>query len=226
MKNENKQYESCLSKVPIFKNLTDEEKARIVDLIKVEKVKKGDFIYSAGDREHALYVVHQGKVKLSRVNKEGNEQVIRVLNPGDFMGERALFSNEAAQDYATSMEDCHLCVISAKALKEHMLKYPTTMFSVMQELSGRLEKAEAVIESTNLLPVDERIALSLLNLSSKFNMVKLPYSKGDWASLLGMKRETLSRKLRYFKENGYINLKGQRIIYILDRAYFEKLANL
>ncbi|MFA7449636.1 MAG: helix-turn-helix domain-containing protein, partial [Bacilli bacterium] len=51
-------------------------------------------------------------------------------------------------------------------------------------------------------------------------------SKGDWASLLGMKRETLSRKLRYFKENGYINLKGQRIIYILDRAYFEKLAKL
>lgn len=226
MKNENKQYESCLNKVPIFKNLSNEEKAKIVDLIKVQRVNKGEFIYSAGTKNNALYVVHEGRVKLSRVNKEGNEQVIRVLSPGDFMGEGSLFSNGETNDFATSMEDCHLCVLSAKALKDHMLKHPTTMFSVMQELINRLEKAEAVIESTNLRPVDERIAGSLLNLASKYNMVTLPYSKGDWASLLGMKQETLSRKLRYFKEEGYIKLKGQRIIYILDRAYFEKLAKL
>ncbi|MDY0214686.1 MAG: Crp/Fnr family transcriptional regulator [Bacilli bacterium] len=220
-----KAYESCLAKVPIFKNLSAEEQSEIVDLINVLKVKKGEFIYSAGDSKNALYVVHEGKVKVSRVNKEGNEQVIRVLSSGEFMGERSLFSNEEANDYATSVEDCHLCVISAASLKEHMLKHPNTMFGVMKELSGRLEKAEALIEETNLLPVDERIATSLINLSGKDDIVVLPYSKGDWSSLLGMKQETLSRKLRFFKEKGYLRLKGQRTIYIINRPYFEKLSN-
>lgn len=219
-----KSYESCLVKVPIFQNLTPEEQSEIVDLISVKKVKKGEYIYSAGDTKDSLFIVHEGKVKITRLSTNGEEQVIRILNPGDFVGERALFSAEEASDFATSAEDCHLCVISAEALKEHMSHNPKIMFSVMKELSGRLQKAEALIETTNLLPVNQRIAISLLNLADKQNIVELQYTKGDWASLLGMKRETLSRKLSEFSAQKIIRLKGQRQIYILNKLYLQKLS--
>ncbi|MFA5660301.1 MAG: Crp/Fnr family transcriptional regulator [Bacilli bacterium] len=219
-----KTYQSCLVKVPMFAHLSEEEQNQIVDLIHVQKVKKGDYVYGAGDKKDALYIVHEGKVKVSRLSTTGEEQVIRILNPGDFVGERALFSGEEASDYATSVEDCHLCVIRADALKEHMLAHPQIMFSVMKEISTRLEKAETLIETTNLLPVDQRIAISILNLKDKQNIVDLPYTKADWASLLGMKAETLSRKLRDFKEAKRLRLKGQRTLYIDDVPFFERLS--
>lgn len=224
MSKQNKPYQSCLVKVPMLAHLSEEEQNQIVDLIRVQKVKKGELVYGAGDKKDALYIVHEGKVKVSRLSTTGEEQVIRILNPGDFVGERSLFSGEEATDYATSVEDCKLCVIRAETLKTHMISHPQIMFSVMKEISTRLEKAETLIETTNLLPVDKRLAIAIMNLKDKQNIIDLPYTKADWASLLGMKPETLSRKLRDFKDEKRLRLKGQRTIYIDDVAYFERLS--
>ncbi len=44
-------------------------------------------IYMAGDRGESLFVIHKGKVKITRFSETGKEQVIRVLGPGgEFMG--------------------------------------------------------------------------------------------------------------------------------------------
>lgn len=224
MNKENKHnYVSCLAKVPIFNHLSPEEQEKIVDLIQVKKVNKGDFLYQAGDKNNSLYIVHEGKIKISRYSQDGNEQVIRVLQPGDFIGEKVLFSAREADDFATSIEDCHLCEISSKKLKEHMLANPEIMLQIMSELSHRLDKAEAVIEEISLLPVTNRLAISLIEYSDGKESYQLPLSKADWASSLGMSQETLSRKLRTFKEQKLIELTGQRGIKILNRA---KLINL
>ena len=79
--------------MPIFSHLTEEEQAGITQLVRVKKLKKGDTLYNAGDNGSFLYVVHEGKVKISRYTEEGNEQVLRVLSTGDFAGDQALFTN-------------------------------------------------------------------------------------------------------------------------------------
>ena len=53
--------------------------------------------------------------------------------------------------------------------------------------------------------------------------VVLNMSKGDLASHLGMSLETLSRKLSYFQDKGWIELKGHKNIKILDRESLEDI---
>lgn len=208
---------NCIERVPIFSNLTKEEMQEIAAITTAKTFKKGDLVYMAGDQAGKLYVLHTGRVKISRFNASGKEQVIRVVGPGEFMGELSLFNSLPMTDNGEALEDCTMCLIEGAKLKELMKKYPSIAFKIMEELSQRLEKAEHLIETLNLNTVEQRLARSLLSITSGKREVVLEMTKGDFASQLGMSQETLSRKLSAFQERGLIVLKGQRGIEILDR---------
>lgn len=210
-------FTSCLFKVPIFSHLTEEEQAGIVQLVRVKKLKKGDTLYNAGDEGSFLYVVHEGKVKISRYTEEGNEQVLRVLSTGDFAGDRALFTNNVADDFAITLEESMVCVLDGSELKKHMIEKPEISVRIISELSKRLSDYETKLESYNLDSVGKRVAQSIIIHSEGNDIFELPISKQDWASILGMSSETLSRKLSQFKKDGVIDLNGQRGIIIRDK---------
>jgi len=48
-------------------------------------------------------------------------------------------------------------------------------------------------------------------------------SKRDWASYIGMSRETVSRKLSYFQDVNWIRMVGHRKIIILDEESLNAL---
>lgn len=210
-------FTSCLFKVPIFSHLTEEEQAGIVQLVRVKKLKKGETLYNAGDEGSFLYVVHEGKVKISRYTEEGNEQVLRVLSTGDFAGDWALFTNNVADDFAITLEDSMVCVLDGSELKKHMIEKPEISVRIISELSKRLSDYENKLESYNLDSVGKRVAQSIIIYSEGNDIFELPISKQDWASILGMSSETLSRKLSQFKKDGLIDLNGQRGIIIRDK---------
>ena len=180
-------------------------------------------IYTAGDKGDKLYVIHSGKVKITRFTDSGKEQVIRVLGPGDFMGELSIFSPLPLTDNGEALSQTVACMIDGKKLKELMKKYPAIAFKVMEELSQRLEKAEHLIENISLHGVERRLALTLINMSNEKGEVSLKMSKRDFASHLGMSQETLSRKLTVFQDMEIIKLIGHRRIILLDIEALEKI---
>lgn len=209
---------TCIETVPIFSSITYEEMLEIAAITEARSYEKGEMVYTAGDPGGKLYVIHAGRVRITRISASGKEQVIRILGPGEFMGELSLFSALPLTDNAQVLEGCTMCVIEGSKLKALMLKNPVISLKVLDELSKRLEKAENQIEAISLSSVEERIAQALLELSEQDNIIILPMTKGDLASQLGMSQETLSRKLTAFQEQGLIKLEGHRKIIILDRA--------
>jgi CRP/FNR family transcriptional regulator len=218
-----KHFTTCLFKVPIFSHLTEEEQAGIVELVRVKKLKKGETLYNAGDEGSFLYVVQEGKFKISRYTEEGNEQVLRVLSTGDFAGDHALFTNNLADDFAITLEDSTVCILDGAELKKHMIEKPEISVRIISELSKRLSDSEYKLESYNLDSVGKRVAQSIIKHSEGSNTFELPISKLDWASILGMSNETLSRKLSQFKKDGLIDLKGQRRIIILEKEKLNEI---
>jgi CRP/FNR family transcriptional regulator len=184
---------------------------------------KEAMVYTAGDVGEKLYVIHKGRVKISRIAANGKEQVIRVLGPGEFMGELSLFSPLPMTDNAEVLEKSTMCIIEGKRLKGIMGKYPTIAFKVMEELSQRLEKAENLIEDINLNSVETRLAQILIKMADDKNEVLLNMKKGDFASQIGMSQETLSRKLTSFQEKGLIKQIGNRRIVLLDKDRLEEV---
>lgn len=207
----------CIRTVPIFSHITHEEMLEIARIIEARTYRKGEMVYLVGDPGGKLYVLHTGKVKITRINPSGKEQVIRILGPGEFMGELSLFRSSPQTDNAEALEESTMCVMDGAKLKELMLKNPSISLKVMEELSQRLQKAENLIEVISLDSVEQRLAQALLALAGDKAEITLKMAKKDFASQMGMSRETLSRKLAAFQEQGLIRLEGQRRIVILDK---------
>lgn len=212
---------TCIDRVPIFHSLNQEERQEVAQITRQMSVDKGELIYAMGDEVHSLFVIHSGLVKIYRLSDTGKEQVLRVMEPGDFLGELALFSPSPMQHYAEALEPCTMCMIDAAPLRELMAKYPSIAFKLLEELTRRLEKTEQLLEEISLHSVERRLAQALLDLSGEDSEIELTMSKRDLASQMGMTSETLSRKLSAFEAQGWIEQIGQRRIKIKDRRSLE-----
>lgn len=209
---------NCIESVPIFSSITEEELLKITAITTDRTYQKGEMVYLQGDEGGKLYVIHKGRVKITRLGMSGKEQVIRVLGPGAFMGELSLLSPVPMTDNAEALETTTMCMIDGKELKGLMLENPSIALKIIEELSRRLESVEELVEDINLLSVEQRLAQVLLKLAGDGDEIVLKMRKSDLASQIGMSQETLSRKLSSFQEQGLIELEGQRKIRLLDRA--------
>lgn len=208
---------ACIQIVPIFAGLSQDEVAEIAQIASTRAYARREEVYQAGDKGGKLFVVHTGQIKIYRVSQSGREQVLRVVGPGDFMGELSLFSALPLTDYAQATKAASVCVLEGDKLKQLMVKYPGIALKVMGVLSTRLDQANQQVEAISITSVSQRLAQALLNLAEDKPVINLPVSKGDFASQLGMSQETLSRRLAAMQEEGIISLSGQRSIRITDK---------
>lgn len=209
-------FSSCLQGVPIFQHLTEEELKQVQKIAKSKKFTKGAHVYQAGEETDKLFVVNSGQIKISRITEKGDEQVMRVLGPGDFMGELSLFSQLPMNDFAEATENTVVCMLEGSGLKDIMKDNPTIAFKILEELSNRLENVDKRVEEIRHQSTKWRLAQTLLSLSKGEKTFRLPISKGMLASQMGMNNATLSRNLSYFEELGLISQNGQREITIHD----------
>ena len=214
--------QNCIEMVPIFSSLTKDEMFEIAMITAEKAVDKGETIYSAGFLTDSLYVIHKGRVKIVRLNESGKEQIIRVLGPGQFIGELAIFNREPASDSAIALEKTIMCKIDGQDIKGLMARFPSIAYKILEELSQRLQKAETLVEDISLSSVERRIAKSILQMETE-GTIQLQMSKGDWASHLGMSQETLSRKLTAFQDHGLIELVGHRGIKVINHEGLEDI---
>ncbi|HHY74881.1 MAG TPA: Crp/Fnr family transcriptional regulator [Bacillus bacterium] len=214
----------CISIVPIFNHLQYEEMLEIVKASQNKMYKKGEMVFRADAPSEHLYIVHKGQVKIYRLAESGKEQLIRIMEPGDFMGELALFTNESLTSYAEAISDTEICAIHKSDMREMLLSNPSISLKILEVFSKRLNDAEKNIESFSSQDSEQRLANYLIELASVEpgqlpNVpleITLPISKKDLASYLGITRETLSRRLSSLQEQGIIKQTGQRKITILD----------
>lgn len=211
-------HKACVSLVPIFNHLSEEQMDEIMQAVQGVSFKKGEIVYHAGDASDSLYIVNRGQIKIYRLSESGKEQIVRILNPGDFTGELALFQEDVHESFAETLVRTNICMIKREDLQTLLLKYPTISLKILAEFSNRLDTAEKNTTSFATEKVETRIANFLAESydNEDSNLIELPMSKKDLASYLGTTPETMSRRLTEFEEAGFIKQKGQRKIEIID----------
>jgi CRP-like cAMP-binding protein len=215
----------CISMVPIFNHLQNEEMLEFAKTSRSMNYKKGETVFEAGESSDYLYIIHKGQVKIYRLSESGKEQLIRIMGPGDFMGELSLFTNESLTSYAEAMKQTEICAIHKSDLRQILLTKPSISMKILEVFSSRLDEAEKTIERFSSQDAEKRIASYLTDLANDtpqaFSLqepseITLPMSKRDLASYIGMTQETLSRRLSSFQERGWIEQTGQRKLLIID----------
>ncbi|NLB30464.1 MAG: Crp/Fnr family transcriptional regulator [Alcaligenaceae bacterium] len=207
----------CVSRVPIFNHLSAEALAIIAEKASMRVHERGEFIHRAGDLSNKLFIVHKGQVKVYRLSDTGKEQLLRILNPGDFAGE-VLFAATDQDSYAEVMLPSEVCTIYHEELRELLRQYPDISLHILAELSRRLDISEKQTATIGTASINTRLASFLLKQAeiTNSNSFELPMNRKNLASYLGTTPETVSRRLGEFEDAGWITQKGQRQITILD----------
>jgi len=212
-------HKGCVSLVPIFNHLDAEQMDEIMETVQSQSFEKGELVYRAGDKSDVLTIVNKGSLRIYRLAESGKEQLVRVLRPGEFTGELALFNEKVHENYAEAMEPTSVCQITRSALQDLLVKYPSISLKILQELSTRVDQSEQQATRFTTESTEQRLALYLADLlgpDNESNIVTLPLTKKDLASYIGTTPETVSRKLKELEELNLIKRISSSKIKILD----------
>ncbi len=215
---------TCMRRVPLFAPLSLEEMGEVQRIIVQREYKKGEFIIHPLKVMQCLFIINKGKVKVIRPNSDGKEQILYVLTVGDFFGEQALFGQMSKDIIVEALEDSGICTISKAQFQALLQQMPQIALKMIEVMSSRLTKMEELVESLGINSVDKRVFDLIEEYSLKFGrkteqgiLIQLPLSREEMANHLGITRETISRKLAKYQDEGKIKLIGHKQILLINK---------
>lgn len=218
--------DTCVARVPVFARLSAADQERVAGLARPTRLAAGEAASNPGDPPK-LVVVHAGHLRISRVTADGAEQVLRVLGPGEFTGEAAVFTGRRTDHHATALDDCRLCVFRHDDLEALVRTHPDVGLRILATVSERLADTEDRLGALTSRDVEGRLADYLLGLPSTWRegvpTVTLPLAKKDVASLLDTSPESLSRALASLAGRGLIAAGAGRSVEITDPDGLQRL---
>lgn len=196
----------------------------------VHTYERGEAIFYAGNPALAVYCVSSGRVKLYKLGRRGEEQVIRLLGAGEMTGYRALLADEPYAATAEAIERTVVCTISRRTLLALVHDSPELALKLLAKMAQELRRSEELMVSRTEDPVRVRTAQLLLWLCGNSHdgvpgpvRVSVPLRRVEMAQMIGTTPETLSRTLHQFAERGFLELSRVEI-FLLDHTGLRKVA--
>ncbi|HLH97945.1 MAG TPA: cyclic nucleotide-binding domain-containing protein [Xanthobacteraceae bacterium] len=131
---------------PFFGGLSDASLDLLVSMLVERKIDTGTTVMSEGEPGHSMFVVHSGKLAVSKLGHSG--QVIRMadLAPGDFFGEMTLIEMQNRSATVVAESPTVLYELTARNLyayyKADIHAYVMVMQNINRELCRRLRRAD------------------------------------------------------------------------------------
>ena len=222
-----------LKQINIFKDLPEKELQNL-DRIAIHKyLRKKELIYLPGDKSDKVYLLKEGRVKVSRLSEDGREMTMVILEPGEIFGESALYSEEEQRStMAEALDDAMICTVYKNEFEAMLQREPALSLRVTKAIGKRRREIESRLEDMVFRSVPSRLAHLLLRLSDKYGQEKedglflnVDLTHLEIANLIGSTRETTTTQLNNLKRDGLISVKSRKI-YITDMPGLHELAEL
>ncbi len=206
---------SFLKNFTLFSKLDEKNMSEVIKLLGKNSYPAGSTLFFQGDAGENVYFLRTGKIKALKSSPSGEEQILEILQAGDVFGEVVLFGIDEYPATAVAMEDAEVVFLSRSKFKDYFYKNPALGWGMLQEMALKLHRAQKKIEDLGLRDTKGRVAILLIDLLYKFgdknNGLSLELNRQEMASFIGTTRETVSRTLSEFKNEGLIEVNGSRI---------------
>lgn len=216
---------SIVKKIPFF-SLLSEKELELIDQITTEKVfKKGEYIFFEEEKGEKFYVIKNGQVKLTKMIQNGDEQILNIFSDNDIIAEIIAFDKGNYPASAVTMKETTLIVFEQSDFEGLILEHPSIGVKLLQELSGRLRRAQQNVRDLALKDSSAKVAGLLLFLAKKYGedkkgkiILDLSLTQKEMANMIGSSRETVSRVLGKLENDGLIKTSRKKItIYEPDK---------
>lgn len=211
-----------------LKALNKEELLKMANCKTSYTIKKGEPIFEEGESVNGIYCIKDGVCKLSKLSANGKDQIVKLIKPGELLGQRSMISDEPANLSAVALEDMEVCFIPKSEVLGFFNNNNQFSMNVMKTICGDLKEADDHMVSMAQKTVKERLAETLLYLEDTFGKnedgsLHIQLSREELAGMIGTATESCIRLLSEFAKNNWVSLNGKRIS-ILDKNKLKRMA--
>ena len=199
-----------------LKALTKEELLRISACKTSRIIKKGEVIFEEGESLNGIFCIKDGVCKLTKLSANGKDQIIKLVEKGQILGQRSLISDERTNLRATALNDMELCFIPKAEIINDLKKNNNFTMDILKNMADDLREADDVIVNMAQKSVRQRLAEALLDIDENFGTnpdgtLSVLLSRENFASIVGTATESVIRVLSQFKKEGFISTIGKYI---------------
>ncbi len=179
-----------------------------------------------GDTRTHVFVVETGWVKIYRTLVDGQRQVVGFANAGSVLGLESTHEHLNSCEAVTAVT---VRSIPSNRIAEMSARDPAFAQQVIAQLGRQLGAAQAQLATVGAQSAEQKLATFLLTIADLSSATAgqafdLPMRRGDMAEFLGVRLETVSRKMTEFQRRGWIRMTSLYHCVIVRRDILEQLA--
>jgi CRP/FNR family transcriptional regulator len=218
--------ENCDFRNVVFRFLDEDSVLSLCENKEERHYRKGEIINLEGDRIIDFKYLKKGLVKIFRRSSNGDEQVITITRPFEFVSNMSIFSEERYSYSVSALEDSTVCVVQLDFMKELFSQNGSLalgLLSRVSEVNEKIISQSLEIRNKNLVG---RVAYVLLYFYKEIynsRVFELPVSRKEIADFISMSTANVIRTMSDFKRDGIINTEG-KMIEIIDPVKLEMIS--
>jgi CRP/FNR family cyclic AMP-dependent transcriptional regulator len=188
---------------------------------------KGQTIYALNDPADALFVIQEGRIKLSVKPQAGKEAILGILGDGDFVGKDSIAGKSSRTASASAMTDCTLLRIKKEAMLLALTRHVKLANMFWAYVLARNLRYQQDLVDQHCFSSEKRLARVLL-LLAHFDGHGAPettvhkLSDETLAEMVGTTRSRISFFMKRFKESGFIYYENKGKLLRVHRTLFAR----
>lgn len=210
--------QKMLTRVPPFNAIPVEDLPLALNMATRQTASAGDFVMMQGEAADRIFLLVDGKIRLSQVTPDGQQVVLRMLGAGSLFGLIAVSQEMEYPLSSQALDDCQLLVWTGEDLRALIRRYPQMTGPVIDFLAGSVREFQSRFIELATERVERRLARSLLRLASQTGkktpdgvLIDLPLSRQDLAEMCGTTLFTASRILSQWEQQGLVLAGRERV---------------
>lgn len=204
---------SFLRNVALFSELDDQELASVSEMFRQQKYKRNEIVFFEEDTGKYMYIVKEGRVKVSRLLPSGKEMILAFHEAGEYFGEMSLIDGGTTPATVTAVGPATILFMSRQEFSA-LLNNPKINRSLLKMLCSRCRDAWTQIEVLTFNNADARIRTALYHLcqkkgvrTEKGTMISIRLTHKELADMTGISRETATRVLSHLQNGGIVTVQ-------------------
>ena len=188
------------------------------------RLARGQTLMWEGDAGDLVANVISGVLKLTTMGVGGDEQIVGLAWPSDFVG--SPFGGRLGCG-VTALVESEICFFSRTPFEAFLDAHPELERALLIRAFADLEKAREFQTMLGRRTAGQKVAALLLAMAGNGaaeTRISLPMSRQEMADLLGLTIETVSRQLGRLTEAGLIALPDRRSVLVKRREALEAFA--
>ena len=210
---------SLIAGSPVFAGMAPEALDDILARAAPLRLPKGEAAFRQGAPAEKFFLLLHGRLRVTRVNPQGQQMVARFIAPGDMFGVAMAIQVEAYPGTATAAVDSLALAWPNGVWIDLLARHPGLAVKTMQSLGARLQDSQQRILDLSTRQVEQRIAGAVLQLARQAGrptddglLIDFPLSRQDLAEMIGATLHTVSRTLSAWEETGLVECGRQRVV--------------